>query len=544
MSETSFCNGGSHIGFLGGAIPFYFVQAGKDNHYEDYVTKPRQPIQIDDATSIMENEMPSFTQDSRALSDTRLALCVTISLSKASFFRHYDAALQKTITEDIKMDVFLNGELCASTYVSERHCTSDPKEFIQRFSGRRIDRLIERPWILKLPSHAADVHSDRAYSAEERWDEIGKMVELQATRLGGKTTILGEYLSHLADMEMPAEMKTMRLYAGLKLAVVDVVTSTGRGRKNEKQDDPWLKAPTPMRLERPSEAQTSNGMGNAPRITRRTPVLNGSSQKASSSGLDRLSAVRLRSAQHITGSTPAGISQPASRSHFPPQTLHSPRWRPTSKWHAAPTRVDAQVVAQSELIIDGPRTRGTRKSETVKAESPPGSTRKPLASSPTPAPRLRTTQNLGGSEEQHGDPPAKRQRMRYHDVFDNKLTLSEEIDMAEAAGREGHGVCRLPKHIETKQDITPVAISIATDSQDTLKTKPPPTAPHTSALATKIQPPRSRTRDPVYHTHPTPSLSDDCMISYADERVRQIKMERSGWFSETGILMGARFLIG
>ena len=575
LSETPVYNGGSHIGFLGGDMPFFIVQAGKNNKYGKSAEESREPNHAEGAIPVIEKGASSTVQDSWASSGTPLALCVTVSLSKASFFRHYDANLQKTITEDIKMDVFLNGELCASTYVSERHCNSDSKEFGQRFSGQRIDRLLEKPWILMPPSQATNVQGDRAYSAKARWDEIGEIIKLQAMRLGGQTTVLGEYLSHIADLQMPAEVKTMQWQRGLKFAIIDVVISKGKGQKNEKQNDPWLKAPTPMRLKRPSQVQTSREKVNTSKVTRRTPAVKDPPQGASSSGLGGHDAAYPHNGQYTTGATLASASQSTNGSHTTPGIWHSPRWEPTSKWRGAATRADAEVLAQSEHVLNGPRTRATyhsaTRSNSPKATSPPRSARKQPAnlqpaSSPTPAPRLRTTKSycrkppstkapvpetpqkvIEAAEEPLKGPPAKRQRMRYHDVFDNKMTLSEEIVMAEAAGREGHSVGKLLKQIETSQNTAPVAVSSAggtSTTQNTFKAKAFSTAAVNATVKTVLQTPNPRKRRAVHKTCQTSSLTDDCVVSYANGPVRQIKMERSGWFEETGILMGVRFLIG
>ena len=73
------------------------------------------------------------------------ALCLTVSLANASFIAQPGSRSKKPVILDVKIDVFFNGILCASTFVSERdrkkdeyrtELAQDQIEIIQRFTGR------------------------------------------------------------------------------------------------------------------------------------------------------------------------------------------------------------------------------------------------------------------------------------------------------------------------------------------------------------------------------------------------------------------------
>ncbi len=81
------------------------------------------------------------------------ALCLTVFLSNSSFVRSENRLAGKKGADGVKIDVYLNGALCGSDYVPRRYssekytCT----EHIVRFTGSRIGRMIEKPWVF-VPS--------------------------------------------------------------------------------------------------------------------------------------------------------------------------------------------------------------------------------------------------------------------------------------------------------------------------------------------------------------------------------------------------------
>ena len=167
------------------------------------------------------------------------ALCLTVQLSKKSFLRQ-----PKTKPLDLKIDIYLNGEFCSCSYVPERTCLdSNLANLAQRFAGRRIERLLERPWIIVPPGQSPD-GSLREYGRSEegavngvlqRWSAIADLLREEAEKGGrnkwGDLFVLGDYLNSLSKLEMPKEVEILQRAEGPKFGVLDVVLTTGHGKK-------------------------------------------------------------------------------------------------------------------------------------------------------------------------------------------------------------------------------------------------------------------------------------------------------------------------
>lgn len=187
------------------------------------------------------------------------ALTLTVSLSKASFLRTYDRRLEKYTTQDVKIDVFYNGELCASTYVPERFrgYASSQTELIQRFSGRKIARLAQRPWILISPGKddvgflKTNRRSTDGASAKERWEALSSALRVESEQWGqnssGELPVIGEYLASLAKLEMPTEVEGLQRSGGPNFGVLDVVIISGKGQKDD-SSAPYLSEPARLRV--------------------------------------------------------------------------------------------------------------------------------------------------------------------------------------------------------------------------------------------------------------------------------------------------------
>lgn len=191
------------------------------------------------------------------------ALCLTVFLSKASFIRADGD--RRWNFNDVKIDVFYNGQLCASTYVPER-CRSDAHTFtdhIVRFTGCRAGRVLEKPWVMVPPGQKPSGYFKQGCrvrgkyrDAEQRWTSISQALEKEAAKTerneGMELSILGEYLTSLAKLDMPCEVGQMERISSSKFGVVDVVVTTGKGHKDE-AGHPFLLEPKFMRPSRPIE---------------------------------------------------------------------------------------------------------------------------------------------------------------------------------------------------------------------------------------------------------------------------------------------------
>ncbi|MCJ1374028.1 hypothetical protein MMC20_005258 [Loxospora ochrophaea] len=185
------------------------------------------------------------------------ALCLTISLSKCSFLPSFDKESKKHTILDVKIDVFFNGELCASTYIPERYRLHD-EEIVHQFTGRRIARLVEKPWSIFPPDRAVDgtltenkKGNEVGEGAGQRWRALSKIFLEEAEKGGrnkyGELSVLGSYLGSLAGLRMPRELENMQRVGGLKYGVLDVVMTAGIGQKDP-PSTPYIDEPTRMRL--------------------------------------------------------------------------------------------------------------------------------------------------------------------------------------------------------------------------------------------------------------------------------------------------------
>ena len=187
------------------------------------------------------------------------ALTLTVHLSKESFAPSCGTRT-KHVPQDVKIDVFFNGEMTASTYVPARYRgeTSNVIQLTQRFSGRRVDRMAERPWVIVPPGQNADgslrtsKRNKGAYiGAQERWDGVGKALEEEGGKFGrnqyGDQSLVGEYLTSLSRLEMPAEVDHMQKGGGPNFGVIDVLVTLGKGQKDEPEKG-YLKEPARLRL--------------------------------------------------------------------------------------------------------------------------------------------------------------------------------------------------------------------------------------------------------------------------------------------------------
>lgn len=140
-------------------------------------------------------------------------------------------------------------------------------EHIIRFSGRRVHHQFEKPWVLVPPGQSADgrlrpdqQNTGSSGDAKQRWTSVSQALLLEAGRLArgsdGELSILGDYLSALAALEMPTEVEAMQMVGGPKIGIIDVVITAGKGNKDDATALRLMK-PTPMRLEEPKKASAS-----------------------------------------------------------------------------------------------------------------------------------------------------------------------------------------------------------------------------------------------------------------------------------------------
>ncbi|KAI4259826.1 MAG: hypothetical protein L6R42_004375, partial [Xanthoria sp. 1 TBL-2021] len=186
------------------------------------------------------------------------AVCLRIRPTKKTFLCAGESKRIKWGHSDMKIDIFLNGDLCSSSYIPESaFYKKDPLR--DTFSGVRVGWVTEKPWVL-LPSaskvsHFANHSIGKSPISEEvqgRWKEIAQALQFAANSYGrnerNELSPTSDYLQSLANLQMPATLPEMLEAGSKQYAIIDVVVATGRGRK-ENASAPYLMNPMPLKLE-------------------------------------------------------------------------------------------------------------------------------------------------------------------------------------------------------------------------------------------------------------------------------------------------------
>lgn len=461
------------------------------------------------------------------------ALCLTVFLSNSSFVRTKDKGTMRTELNDVKVDVYFNGALCGSHYVPRRYSGEAyaMTEHIVRFTGRRIGRLIEKPWVI-VPAGQNPDGGLREYrrgkvayaGAQQRWNDISCSLLTEADTVGldvkGERPVIGEYLESLAKLPMPKEVEDMQKAGSPKFGVLDVVVIWGKGNKY-RPDAPYIIEPTSIRNEGFTAINVDQSLDHSP-------------------------------VQNVTTMTDCMYTDPQSRSEALAHAKPIDDYSDTSPLSVAPSPVP------------------TPNNETnLPASSPPN--RRPFPALPV-------------------ETPVKRSRGHYYDVFTTKKTLCEEMDsIATASGsdpRAGYNPAFSTNVRTTRASYASAAgsspLSSAPMSRDhspaqkkVVKFKLPsatnlarssgmmtaPRTQHDEAGSGFPTPPRKRTpapdlkrkerapaqlnADALDRGFLTPALSIDCGTTYASSGiVRNVGAARGGVFNEKGVIMGARFVVG
>ncbi|KAI9777536.1 MAG: hypothetical protein M1839_008830 [Geoglossum umbratile] len=178
-----------------------------------------------------------------------LPLTLTVTLNPPSWS---DDPRKKTQSQDVKIDVFFNGEFAGSRIILARQRESGWGRVSETFSGRRIALRQERVWVLVPPGQNADGSLREPKRAKgmlhptaERWAEIGRALREESGRWGrtnfGDRSCVGEYLQSLGKtVEMPAKLENMQKPGTQKFGVMDVVISMGKVGVRETS---YLRAP-------------------------------------------------------------------------------------------------------------------------------------------------------------------------------------------------------------------------------------------------------------------------------------------------------------
>ena len=165
-------------------------------------------------------------------------LMLMVQVEEMSFLQTYGTENEYL---DLKIDVFFNGDLCASSYITERarRHNSVKEDLVHYYSGLRVHNRKERPWILIPTEHNPGDIPERsareARKAEERLAWINRALSQYASdhrHANGKLSKLGVYLKNLSKQCFPEEARPYLKSSLTKFGVIDVIVTAGNGKKD------------------------------------------------------------------------------------------------------------------------------------------------------------------------------------------------------------------------------------------------------------------------------------------------------------------------
>ncbi len=165
--------------------------------------------------------------------------------------------------KDLKIEIFLNGELADVRYVPSRAAKVAGMKESLRCTGTRVHRQVEKPWVY-APFSRAD------HTAAARWRAASNALASEAKSRGrnqlGNMPPSAEFLTALAALALPSRFASCHT-----LAVMDIVITAGRGNKYgantsyvlapTRLDDPDYTIPTTVA---PSNLEQDSFAGNRP----------------------------------------------------------------------------------------------------------------------------------------------------------------------------------------------------------------------------------------------------------------------------------------
>ena len=177
---------------------------------------------------------PSTTLIETAPAHKALALCIKLGPRSSRRSNNSNDA------QDLKLDVFINGTFAATSFMPSRSNALTLSEgFI--VSGSRVDRLLERAWLLAKPCQQrptidieAQLQEDRLTIAR-RWHAICTALRHEAFTYGVNSSErrppLADYLTSLSEMDVPETLFDHRSSETMQLSVIDAIISLGEGKK-------------------------------------------------------------------------------------------------------------------------------------------------------------------------------------------------------------------------------------------------------------------------------------------------------------------------
>ncbi|KAI9885127.1 MAG: hypothetical protein M1823_003096 [Watsoniomyces obsoletus] len=203
-------------------------------------------------------------------------LTLEIELSKESFVSY----VPNSATVDLQVVVYYNGQLEDRRMISSRLAAGTPSRdaLLLTFPGDRVASKMERRWVVvphggekmngagaaqmsagNISSAAGDLFAapgntpddangggNSVSGLREHWISLGEALQEEAELWGrnqyGEHSVVGNYLSSLANLDMPVRMEGMVTSNGKMYGVIDVVILLGDGQKHSSSQG-YLKEP-------------------------------------------------------------------------------------------------------------------------------------------------------------------------------------------------------------------------------------------------------------------------------------------------------------
>ena len=159
----------------------------------------------------------------------------------------------KAVEIDIKIEVFLNGDLANSEFINTKRVSMSNERY---FHGTRVATQVEKPWVYDASAHSpmatgpvnppntpeARPNAEEGGKFNSRWKQISALLSKEAFARGDSPT--ASYLNALAAVPVP-----QRLEGDEKLGVIDVLVTTGKGYKYAPKKG-YINRPTRMDSEK------------------------------------------------------------------------------------------------------------------------------------------------------------------------------------------------------------------------------------------------------------------------------------------------------
>lgn len=394
-------------------------------------------------------------------------------------------------------------------------------EHIVRFTGRRIGRVIEKPWII-VPSGQNPDGSRRKYRkdeaasvpAQQRWKDISDALMTEADKNGrnesGERPITGEYLESLAQLSMPEEVEVMQKAGGTKFGILDVVIIWGKGSR-EGREAFFIVEPTPMRNEGFTATNLDHSMDLIPvqsvPKTKDSPFTAPKSKgivstKSSNGGSDAstVSPLSLTPTQTTTPNinTNSSTPSPLKRHPYPALQPEEPRKRKQT--------LEEQFISITAASDFDPKSGYSpifmNHARTTRSRNAPTAGSSPLSSAPTTS---------------------------YPSPAQTKSVKSQiQSPMKSTTGSSSTKAPRVKDGEADSEFLAPPT-----------ERTPAPRSKRRERVSTQLST-ESLDRESV-----TPTLSEDCVITYAPAGYfRNVGAAKERVFKEEGVVMGARFIVG